>query len=116
MEYEGDKTIYDLSVNDKHSYITRSNFINSNTTSGRLSSRNPNGQNIPKVMVNPDIKKQFIPLIQSAIDKLDNRFTYIHKVYGKKHVWKFNKDFADYLDTIIPNKKLNMSLLSLIHI
>lgn len=61
MEYMGDKTIYDLSVNDKHSYITRSNFINSNTTSGRLSSRNPNGQNIPKVMVNPDIKKQFIP-------------------------------------------------------
>lgn len=61
MEYGGDKTIYDLSVNDKHSYITRSNFINSNTTSGRLSSRNPNGQNIPKVMVNPDIKKQFIP-------------------------------------------------------
>lgn len=60
MEYEGEKTIYDLSVNDKHSYITRSNFINSNTTSGRLSSRNPNGQNIPKTMVNPDIKKQFI--------------------------------------------------------
>lgn len=60
MEYEGDKTIYDLSVNDKHSYITRSNFINSNTISGRLSSRNPNGQNIPKVMVNPDIKRQFI--------------------------------------------------------
>jgi DNA polymerase I-like protein with 3'-5' exonuclease and polymerase domains len=60
MEYEGEKTIYDLSVNDKHSYVTRSNFINSNTTSGRLSSRNPNGQNIPKVMVNPDIKRQFI--------------------------------------------------------
>lgn len=56
-------------------------------------------------------KEKNIPLIQSAIDKLDNRFTYIHKVYGKKHVWKFNKDFADYLDTIIPNKKLNMSLI-----
>ena len=49
MEYEGEKTIYDLSVNDKHSYITRSNFINSN------------GQNIPKTMVNPDVKLQFIP-------------------------------------------------------
>lgn len=56
-------------------------------------------------------KEKNIPLIQSAINKLDNRFTYIHKVYGKKHVWKFNKDFADYLDTIIPNKKLNMSLI-----
>lgn len=56
-------------------------------------------------------KEKNIPLIQSAIDKLDNRFTYIHKVYGKKHVWKFNKDFADYLDTIIPNKKLDMSLI-----
>lgn len=56
-------------------------------------------------------KEKNIPLIQSAIDKLDNRFTYIHKVYGKKHVWKFNKDFADYLDTIISNKKLNMSLI-----
>lgn len=56
-------------------------------------------------------KEKNIPLIQSSIDKLDNRFTYIHKVYGKKHVWKFNKDFADYLDTIIPNKKLNMSLI-----
>nr|DAL41699.1 MAG TPA_asm: DNA POLYMERASE [Caudoviricetes sp.] len=56
-------------------------------------------------------KEKNIPLIQSAIDKLDNRFTYIHKVYGKKHVWKFNKDFADYLDTIIHNKKLNMSLI-----
>lgn len=35
-------------------------FLIHGTTSGRLSSRNPNGQNIPKTMVNPDIKKQFI--------------------------------------------------------
>lgn len=31
------------------------------TTSGRLSSRNPNGQNVPKVQVNPDVKPQLIP-------------------------------------------------------
>lgn len=36
-------------------------FLIIGTTSGRLSSKNPNGQNIPKTMVNPDIKKQFIP-------------------------------------------------------
>ena len=65
----------------------------------------------PRYALITQSKEKNIPLIQSAIDKLDNRFTYIHKVYGKKHVWKFNKDFADYLDTIIPNKKLNMSLI-----
>lgn len=60
IKFIGKRYIYDLSVNNKHSYITRSNFINSNTSSGRLSSRNPNGQNIPKTMVNPDVKLQFI--------------------------------------------------------
>ncbi|MEG1415369.1 MAG: DNA polymerase [Clostridium sp.] len=35
-------------------------FLIHGTTSGRLSSRNPNGQNIPKTSVNPDVKKQFI--------------------------------------------------------
>ena len=37
-------------------------FLIHGTVSGRLSSRNPNGQNIPKTMVNPDVKLQFIPL------------------------------------------------------
>ena len=36
-------------------------FLINGTVSGRLSSRNPNGQNIPKTMVNPDVKLQFIP-------------------------------------------------------
>lgn len=57
----GSQVVYDLSVNKNHSYVTRGEFISSNTTSGRLSSRNPNGQNIPKTMVNPDVKLQFIP-------------------------------------------------------
>lgn len=60
MKYMGDRTVYDLSVNDKHSYITRSNFINSNTTSGRFSSQTPNMQQVPKTSVDPNIKKQLI--------------------------------------------------------
>lgn len=58
MECIGEKNIYDLSVNHNHSYITRSNFINSNTTSGRLSSAEPNAQQIPKTSVDPNIKLQ----------------------------------------------------------
>lgn len=60
MSYIGDRTVYDLSVNNNHSYITRSNFINSNTTSGRFSSQSPNMQQIPKTSVDPNIKKQLV--------------------------------------------------------
>lgn len=60
MEYKGELPIYDLSVNNKHSYVTRSNFINSNTDSGRLSSADPNAQQIPKTSVDPNIKQQLI--------------------------------------------------------
>lgn len=58
--YIGKEYIYDLSVNNKHSYVTRSNFINSNTDSNRFSSADPNMQQIPKTSVDPNIKKQLI--------------------------------------------------------
>lgn len=48
----------DLVQDDGHVHPS---FLIHGTTSGRLSSRNPNGQNIPKTMVNPDVKLQFIP-------------------------------------------------------
>lgn len=59
-KYLGNQVIYDLSINKYHSYVTRSNYINSNTTSGRLSSQEPNMQQIPKTSVDPNIKKQLI--------------------------------------------------------
>ena len=49
----GKRLVCDITVQDDHSYIGNG-FVNHN------SSRNPNGQNIPKVTVNPDVKKQFI--------------------------------------------------------
>ena len=59
-KYIGKEDIYDLSVNNKHSYVTRSNFISSNTDSNRFSSADPNMQQIPKTSVDPNIKKQLI--------------------------------------------------------
>lgn len=59
-KYIGLKTIYDLSVNCNHSYIIKTGIISSNTTSGRLSSAEPNAQQIPKTSVDPNIKKQLV--------------------------------------------------------
>lgn len=60
-EYIGEDVIYDLSINHKHSYTTNSNFISANTVTGRLSSQDPNLQNIPRDTTSSDIKQMFIP-------------------------------------------------------
>lgn len=57
-------------------------------------------------------KEKNIPIIQNVVDKIG--YNYNCKVSGKKHIWKFNKDFADYLHNIIPNKRLNMELLNML--
>lgn len=56
----GLQPIVDLTVDKNHSYVTRSNFINSNTVSGRLSSSEPNAQQFPRLATNPDIRKCLI--------------------------------------------------------
>ena len=66
----------------------------------------------PWYVVITQSKKRNISIIQELIDKLPDKYSYTHKIYnGNKHVWKFNKEFADYIDTLIPNKKLTMPLL-----
>lgn len=57
-------------------------------------------------------KEKNISIIQNVVDKIG--YNYNYKVSGKKHVWRFNKDFADYLHNIIPNKGLNMGLLNML--
>lgn len=64
----------------------------------------------PWYVVITQSKEKNIPIIQNVVDKIG--YNYNYKVFGKKHVWKFNKDFADYLHNIIPNKELNMGLLN----
>jgi DNA polymerase I-like protein with 3'-5' exonuclease and polymerase domains len=64
----------------------------------------------PWYVVITQSKEKNIPIIQNVVDKIG--YNYNYKVSGKKHVWKFNKDFADYLHNIIPNKELNMELLN----
>lgn len=57
-------------------------------------------------------KEKNISIIQNVVDRIG--YNYNYKVSGKKHVWGFNKDFADYLHNIIPNKGLNMGLLNML--
>lgn len=64
----------------------------------------------PWYVVITQSKEKNISIIQNVVDKIG--YNYNYKVSGKKHVWKFNKDFADYLHNIIPNKELNMGLLN----
>lgn len=66
----------------------------------------------PWYVVITQSKEKNIPIIQNVVDKIGYNYNYNYKVSGKKHVWKFNKDFADYLHNIIPNKELNMGLLN----
>lgn len=67
----------------------------------------------PWYVVISQSKKKNIPIIQKLVDNVSiGGFSYTHKIYdGNKHIWKFNKNFADYIDTLIHNKKLTMSLL-----
>lgn len=66
----------------------------------------------PWYVVITQSKEKNIPIIQSVVDKIG--YNYNYKVSGKKHVWKFSKDFADYLNNIIPNRELNMDLLNML--
>lgn len=66
----------------------------------------------PWYVVITQSKEKNIPIIQNVVDKIG--YNYNYKVSGKKHIWKFNKDFADYLHNIIPNKELNMGLLNML--
>lgn len=59
-EFLGLEIIYDLSVNNKHSYTIKSNYISSNTVTGRLSTTGPNLQQVPRTTTNADIKTMFI--------------------------------------------------------
>lgn len=54
IEKAGVRTVYDISVEDDHSYVANG-IINHN------SSTEPNMQNVPRVTTNPDIKPMFIP-------------------------------------------------------
>lgn len=56
-----------LSVNSN----IHTSFLIHGTVTGRLSSKNPNLQNIPRVTTNPDIKKMFIPSKGKLILEVD---------------------------------------------
>lgn len=92
MEYVGKKIIMDLSVNDKHSYVTRSNFINCNTVTGRLSSRNPNLQNMPRDTTAKDIKYMFICPKGKVMMQLDYSQAELRVVAG----WSQDKQMLEW--------------------
>lgn len=70
------------------------------------------GYGKPWYVIITQSKEKNISIIQNVVDKIG--YNYNYKVSGKKHVWRFNKDFADYLHNIIPNKGLNMGLLNML--
>lgn len=92
MEYVGKKIIMDLSVNDKHSYVTRSNFINCNTVTGRLSSRNPNLQNMPRDTTAKDIKYMFVCPKGKVMMQLDYSQAELRVVAG----WSQDKQMLEW--------------------
>lgn len=66
LELRGISTIYSTFIKGLGQLVqddgrVHPRYLLHGTTSGRLSSRDPNGQNIPKTSVNPDIKLQFLP-------------------------------------------------------
>lgn len=92
VEYIGKKTIMDLSVNDKHSYVTRSNYMSCNTVTGRLSSRNPNLQNMPRDTTASDIKQMFVCPPGKVMMQLDYSAAEFRVVAG----WSQDKQMLEW--------------------
>ena len=92
VEYIGKKTIMDLSVNDKHSYVTRSNYVSCNTVTGRLSSRNPNLQNMPRDTTASDIKQMFVSTPGKVMMPLDYSAAEFRVVAG----WSQDKQMLEW--------------------
>lgn len=92
VEYIGKKTIMDLSVNDKHSYVTRSNYVSCNTVTGRLSSRNPNLQNMPRDTTASDIKQMFVCPPGKVMMQLDYSAAEFRVVAG----WSQDKQMLEW--------------------
>ena len=92
VEYIGKKTIMDLSVNDKHSYVTRSNYVSCNTVTGRLSSRNPNLQNMPRDTTAKDIKYMFVCPKGKVMMQLDYSQAELRVVAG----WSQDKQMLEW--------------------
>lgn len=95
VEYIGKKTIMDLSVNDKHSYVTRSNYVSCNTVTGRLSSRNPNLQNMPRDTTANDIKYMFVCPPGKVMMQLDYSQAELRVVAA----WSQDKQMMEWFNT-----------------